>query len=456
MSDLKLRLEGMLSFIDLNGPNGFDDSKVEELEKLVLECNRRHGKDSDFEILDSIYDTLYDMLKTVKPTSGVLSEIWEDSDEEINDYKQLLDEFPMYSIETAKSYDCKALSDFYSRMPEEPTGYFASFKINGHGIRVVYDRGDLVSATSRARGSNGRDLTRHMRVLLGKHNERLEEYGQVEFRGEIALAFRNLDKAREFNPSIKSAFSGVSSLIKPSATEEEIRLLDFLCYGMLMEGFQFSDREEEFAEIQRLGFDTPEYLLIDSATREELPDIIPSVISTFEEGYDEFGFFCDGVVFEVNDRDLFYSMPIEGNHRTSNIALKVGLWEQVQYCGYVQEIIWTKGKSKLSPVAIVADQPNMMIKSEDGKYLNWDDLGVLSAQGNKVRRVPLYEPKNILILDAYVGNPIWFRYGGEAGVVPCFSDGRLLKEDVCREILSGEFDFGTEPYNNDNFGPLIG
>ena len=451
---LKLRLEGMLSFIDMSGSNGFDDEKVEELESLILDCNQQMRKSTTDQVFDSIYDTLYDMLKTVKPESKILSEIWEDSDEEISDYTDLLNEYPMMSIETAKSYDCKALKDFYARMPEE-AGYFASFKINGHGIRVVYDGGDLVSATSRARGSNGRDLTRHMRVLLGRHKEELEDYGVVEFRGEIALPFENLGKAREFNPAIKSAFSGVSSLIRPSSTEEEIKLLDFLCYGMLTEGFTFSDREEEFQEIQQLGFTTPEYLLIETANREDLPEIIPEVIKTFEEGYEDFGYFCDGVVFEVNDRDLFYSMPIEGNHRTGNIALKVGIWEQVQYCGYIQKILWTKGKSKLSPVAIVADEPDMLIEDEDGKMVNWDDLGVLTAQGNKVRRVPLYEPKNILILDAYVGNPLWFRYGGEAGVVPCFSDGRLLREDVCKEILRGEYNF-NENWEDEPGGVIIG
>lgn len=448
---LKLRLEGMLSFIDINGSNGFDDEKVEELERLILDCNSQMVKSETEQVSDSIYDKLYDMLKQVSPSSKVLSEIWEDSDETIDDYKDLLEEFPMMSIETAKSYDCKALTDFINRMPEEAQ-YFASYKINGHGIRVVYEAGDLVSATSRARGTNGRDLTRHMRVLLGDHIDVLEDYGIVEFRGEIALPFKNLEKAREYNPSIKSAFSGVSSLIRPSSTEEEIRLLDFLCYGMITHGFSFSDREEEFQEIQKIGFITPEFLLIDSIPKSELQGIIPEVIETFEEGYSDFGYFCDGVVFEINDRDIFYSMPIEGNHRTSNIALKVGIWEQVQYCGYVQKILWTKGKSKLSPVAIVADEPDMMLE-EDGKIINWEDLGVLTAQGNKVRRVPLYEPKNILILDAYVGNPIWFRYGGEAGVVPCFADGRLLSEDVCKEILRGEYNFGTE---DEEGGVIIG
>ena len=80
----------------------------------------------------------------------------------------------------------------------------------------------------------------------------------------------------------------------------------------------------------------------------------------------------------------------------------------------------------------------MLIEGDDGEIANMEELGVLTAQGNKVRRAPLYEPKNILILDAYPDEVIYFRYGGEAGVVPCFPDGRLLKEDAAVDILLGE------------------
>ena len=86
----------------------------------------------------------------------------------------------------------------------------------------------------------------------------------------------------------------------------------------------------------------------------------------------------------------------------------------------------------------------MMVKDHTGKVLNMDELGVLTAQGNKVRNVPLYEPKNIMILDAYPGEPLNFRYGGEAGVVPCFPDGRLLTEDAAKDVLTGEYDFQWE------------
>lgn len=439
MNDLKVRVEDMLGFIDLNGENGFDDSKVEELERIILDCNSQMTGTATNQVADSIYDVLYDMLKRVKPQSKILSEIWEE-DGDITEYTDLLVSHPMMSIETAKSFSCKALTDFINRMPEGETSYFASYKINGHGIRVVYKDGDLVSATSRARSSAGRDLTWQLRVLLGDHNEALEDYGLVELRGELCLPIANLAKAREFNPAIKSAFSAVSSLIRPSTTEEEVRLMDFLCYGFIVDGVEFEEREEEFQEISRCGFNTPEYTLIEAACRGELLDVIHSVVGVFEENYESFGYFCDGVVFECNSRALFNELGTEGNHNLGNVALKVGVWEQVSYTGYVQEIVWKRGKSKLSPVAIVAEEPGIMLKSEDGKYLNWEDLGVLTAQGNKVRNVPLYEPKNIWILEAYPGEPLNFRYGGEAGVVPCFPDGRTLTEDAAKEVLTGEYD----------------
>ena len=431
---MKLDIEEMLGYIDLHGVEGFDDSRIEVLEKIIAECNSSMNDLEAVQVADSIYDTLYSVLKKVKPDSGIFNYIWEE-DGDITDYTELLVKNPMMSIETAKSYSSDEFLDFIDRVPES-TSYFASYKINGHGIRIVYVDGHLVSATSRARSSAGRDLTWHMKVLLGDYNEKLAEYGMVELRGEIALRLDRLEDARKFNPSIKSAFSGVSSLIKPSASEDEVRLLDFLCYGLIMDDFAFDTREEEFVEIQSLGYNTPEFILIEEIHKGNLSSTVPDIVRAFEESYEEFGYFCDGVVLELNERSEFLELGTEKNHNLGNIALKVGVWEQVTYCGIVNGILWTKGKNKLSPVAIVSDNEGDVDFDEDGNPLNLGEVGVLTAQGNRVKRVPLYEPKNIMVLDAYVGEPLYFRYGGEAGVVPCFPDGRLLKEDKVKEILT--------------------
>lgn len=439
MSEISVRLEGMLSFIENYGSSGFNDKRIEELERLILDCNSKMTRTYTNQVADSIYDTLYDMLKTVKPDSEALQGIWEE-DGDISDYTELLQSNPMMSIETAKSYDCPGIVNFIERMPEEPTSYFASYKINGHGIRVVYKDGELVSATSRARASAGKDLTRHMRILLGERNDMLADYGMVELRGELCLKLDMLDKAREFNPSIISAFSAVASMSRPYATEEEIKLLDFLCYGLIIEDFYFNERQEEFDEIERLGYKVPQFAMVENITRDELLEVMESLVQSFEDSYEEFGYFCDGVVFEVNDRVLFDEFGQEGNHNLGNIALKVGVWKQDKYCGFIQTILWTKGKTKLSPVAIIAEKPDMILMDDNGTIVNYEELGVISAQGNKVRRVPLYNPKNIIILDAYVGEPIYFKYGSESGVVPCFPNGRLLSEDVVEDVLKDEYE----------------
>ena len=445
MGKYNLEIEEMLGYIDSYGVEGFDDSRIELLERIILDCNESMNDLEAVQVADSIYDTLYSILKQVKPSSGIFSHIWEE-DGDITDYTELLVKNPMMSIETAKSYTCDELIKFISRVPLT-TSYFASYKINGHGVRVVYEDGYLVSATSRARSSAGRDLTRHMKIILGDYNESLASYGLVEIRGEVALRIDRLDEARVFNPIIKSAFSAVSSLIKPSASDDEVSLLDFLCYGFIVDGFKFDTREEEFQAIQEAGFNVPENMLIEELDSNSLLDTIKDMIAVFEDNYEEFGYFCDGVVLELNDTQEFLAQGTEGNHNLGNIALKVGVWEQVQYCGVVNDILWTKGKNKLSPVAIVSDGPCDLVKDEDGNLLNLNEIGVLTSQGNRVRRVPLYEPKNIIVLDAYPGEVLYFRYGGEAGVVPCFPDGRLLKEDAVKEILTDEVGWS----NWDNF-----
>ena len=37
--------------------------------------------------------------------------------------------------------------------------------------------------------------------------------------------------------------------------------------------------------------------------------------------------------------------------------------------------------------------------------------------------MPLYNLATLVLLNAYVGHPIYFKYGGESGVLPCTSTG---------------------------------
>lgn len=418
-----VEIGSLLSQVDLYGVSSLQEDKIEALERYIQDCNEAMNDDGEPLVEDAIYDKLVQLLTQVRSDSSVLQELWSEDDEVVGSYNKLLEENPMVSILTVKSWNDDAITQFIQRMPET-ANYLASYKINGHGIRVVYNDGNLVEATTRGRSTNGRDITEHVKIILGDYNEALSEYGLVEIRGELALKLSNLDKAREFTPGLKSAFSAVSSLIKPSATKEEVELLDFLTYGVYIDDYDFSSKEEVFSQLSEWGFETTEYISLEEISKDDLLENMKEVVSALESNYEEFGYFCDGVVFEVSDGDVRSYLEGEGKYHDYNLALKVDSWSQDIYTGYIKEVTWKRGKFKLNPVAVVVEDLN-------------SNEGVLTVQGNRVKNIPLYNPKNILILKAYIGSPLSFKYGGEAGVVPCFPDGKLLSEDYVVEELLG-------------------
>jgi hypothetical protein len=296
-----------------------------------------------------------------------------------------------------------------------------------------------------------------MKIILGEYKEELSGIDICEVRGELLLPFKNLDKAREFNPSIKTAFTGVSSMSRDSATDEEISLLEFVAYLFLADDWEFDTKEEmyDFLEMD-CGFKVPKAWVEEDIEEGSVIEVMKSVLADLEEDIKEYEYFTDGVVCEVNERDLFKRMgDLDNSCHVGNVALKVGFWEQNMYSGIVQTIMWTQGKKKLSPVAIISSEDNM-IEFEGGfdrpyvtsekEIENYNELGVLTNNGNTVRRVPLYEPNNIWVLEATVGNPLFFRFGGEAGVVPCFPNGKPLIEGRVDKMLEEEFSEEDEQY----------
>ena len=420
----------------------YDGDEVDKLEAFIIDCNNAANNfEGDTKVDDAVYDRLREILTQVKPESKLLHELWT-AEGDITDNTEILQANPMMSIQTVKSWNDDEFVDFVDRVASISDGdgvsLLMSYKLNGHGIRVVYRDGELVSATSRARSSAGNDLTRQLTNILGSRNEALADMGMVEVRGELVLNQSNLEAARGFNPGIKSLFSGVSSLIRQYSTPEENILLDFIAYRILDdEGTNFTFKDEEYTRLEGWGFMVPQSLSLEIADGDDIGEAIAHHFVVMEDDYEEYGYFCDGVVLEINSRDEFHALGTAGIRAYGNIALKVGTWAQDMYTGYVQYVEFTPGKSKLSPVAIVADEPNKALFDSEGDCTNYSELGVLTAQGNSVRRIPLYEPRNIMILKAYKGHPLSFRYGGEAGVVPCNERGELLKDDALRELMFG-------------------
>lgn len=460
MNSVSLEIGDFLGFCDLNGVEALDSSQVEQLERIIEACNNSANRGEQL-VVDAIYDRLMEILRQVAPESELCKYIWEDSNEELDendDSDRLFLANPMYSIRTCKSYNCDEILDFVKRLPDDKEfEAHISIKENGHGIRVVFKNGELYKARSRARSSAGRDLTHQASIFLEELGvdsiPDLEGMDYCEVRGEMVLPFSNLEEAKKFNPDIKSAFSAVASMSRDSATDDEIKLLHFVAYSIYSDDLDFVSKEDEYTYLESLGFETPMSWVVGGLTKDTLLEELPSIIADCEEavkpddnGQNGYDYYSDGVVFELNDRDLFREMGSDGTkYKYGNIALKVDYWKQDFYTGVVQTILWTKGKSKLSPVAIVSEDADMIRFKDYGDHAyitsldeidNPKELGVLTAGGNKVTRVPLYEPNNMLMLQAYKGEVVNFRYGGESGVIPCFPDGTPLVDGKLSQMFN--------------------
>lgn len=396
-----------------------DEAKVDYIDKLetyINECNEAARQGNEL-VTDAIYDTLIEILRDVKSDSVILTRTWSDTTDSVeaeDDLDRYLNVLPMYSIQTIKQLDDAYITKFKENLrvhtAEGKAECHISMKENGHGIRLIYKKGVLVRATSRGRSTSERkDLTPVLKEVVGEKNDKLACYDLVEIRGEMLLSFKNFAIAKEkYNPDIKSAFTGVSSMCRLSASKEEWSLLSFVGYQIIADEIQPKSRQEQYELIKSWGFETPIYY-----TREVSADTleadIESILDEMEEKVDGYSYYTDGVVLEINDKKLYDDFGAETRVCLGNLALKMKYWEQNIYSGEVEKIEWRAGKSKLTPVAVIKG-------------------GTMTSTGSTVRNVPLYAPCYVLMMEAYPGNTIHFRFGGEAGVVPCLPNGKILTD----------------------------
>lgn len=395
----------------------FNSVIMDKLEKLGFGCDidafesyfrelQDAAADGEPLVQDPVYDEYREILKAVRPESELLKNNWEkDSGEELKDYDELLKQYGMRSIRTCTTDD-EIKRNFSKVLSELPVEVCTSFKLNGHASRVVFERGHLVSATTRGRSKKGRDITRHLKHILGEFNEYLEPYELVEIRGELIVTYDDFNN--KLKDKCKTPLSSVTSLVRDSVTDDELDMLHFVAYKIIIKDNtdMLPTLADEFEYLDSIGFEIPLYSV---TTLTEFSDIL-NVRHGFEEVKREnkFPYDTDGIVMAINDDSEFYSEGLDGNAFFGNIAIKMGMWECNMYTSTITDIVWERGKSWFTPKAVV--EP------------------VVTAGGATVTTVPIYNVKVMNKLHLIPGEQIHFRFGGETGVQLLTAEGLSVTE----------------------------
>jgi NAD-dependent DNA ligase len=382
----------------------------EELEWYISGCNKAYEQGKPI-IEDSVWDALIKLLRSVKPSSNLLVGNYGTDESKTIDDDLLI--APMLSIKTASTW---AETSEFVRSVEEFGGevaLHASYKMNGHGIRIIYKNGKLFRAYTRGRTGKGRDITRHIELCRNVPNyvERWKEIDIVGVRGEALVTDK--DFREELSEKWKHRLSSVTHLMAESNSDEEVeRYLRVLAYRFIEKGGKTNSLTGEYRELREAGFETPPELKI-KVNRSDVVDQLNKLVIAFTqiESDGKVGYDTDGVVVRIDNDRLYDSCEIKDDHHSNGgIALKLGKrWQTGFFKSVIERVQWEPGKKYVVPKALI--EP------------------VVMPNGATVTVVPLYNVGVMKKYSYYSGQEIYFGFGSEHGVVCLDEDGERVTSE---------------------------
>jgi len=208
--------------------------------------------------------------------------------------------------------------------------YYAELKLDGLSMRLEYENGLFVRATTRGDGQVGEDVTHTVRAIatvplrLRKSDNVPESvYKNFEVRGEVVFPkvnFEKMNKEREAqglplfaNP--RNAGAGTIRQLDPSAAAK--RGLQFIAYSIEMDLPELVTHADEHAMARELGFKVFE----GDETLQSIADI-EVYIETWREKRLKLPVGTDGLVINVNNNADFSKLGVAGKAPRGAAAYK--------------------------------------------------------------------------------------------------------------------------------------
>ena len=270
-------------------------------------------------------------------------------------------------------------------------GYFVELKIDGVAVTLFYDDGVLTQAATRGDGTTGEDVTHNIKTIEAiPLTLRKKIAGRVEVRGEVYMRkgdFARLNQEREkagepsyANPRNFSA--GSIRQLDPKLTAQ--RPLRFFAWE-ITQGLKLATREEEYQQLQALGFPVPP-----DAKKYSTLRAIESFLKKEDTRRERRPFLVDGAVLKIDDLALSKRLGVVGKAPRGSIAYKFAAEEATTV---VEAIVVQVGRTgALTPVA---------------------HLTPVIVAGTTVSRATLHNADEIARKDVRVGDTIILRKAGD-------------------------------------------
>ncbi len=301
---------------------------------------------------DREYDRLYDELKELERTTGIVapdSPTRRVGGEPVKGFERHTHIARLYSLDKAVTED--ELAAFFTRVKKTDgdAEFTVEYKYDGLTVCLTYDNGEFIRASTRGNGVEGEDVTAQV-LTVRSFPLKIAYRGTLEVRGEAVIRLSVLEKYNREHPSdslknARNAAAGAVRNLDPKMTREKgVEILFYDVNYMSEQPLPSQAAAMEF--LKREGFKTFPFFKL-CGTLEEVQDAVDEI----EVGRRSIDYLTDGAVVKVNGVSVREEMGYTDKFPRWAIAYK---FEAEEAETTVREILWQVGRTgKLTPLASV-------------------------------------------------------------------------------------------------------
>lgn len=332
----------------MENQNKEQDGRTERIKELVELLNRASKAyyAEDVEIMSNYeYDKLYDELAELEKETGIVlsnSPTLQVGYEAVDDLPKERHERPMLSLGKTKSRE-----ELQEWLGEQKA--LLSWKLDGLTIVLTYSGGKLVKAVTRGNGEVGEVVTNNAKVFKNIPVS-ISYMGELALRGEAVITYSDFQKINEKIKDADAKYKNPRNLCSGSVRQlnNEVtagRNVKFFAFSLVKaEGVDFhNSREEQFLFLQKLGFETVEYQMVDSGS-------VVAAVDGFEQKIEGYDVPSDGLVLVYDDIAYGQSLGTTAKFPRDSIAFK---WADEVRETTLTEIEWSPSRTGLiNPIAV--------------------------------------------------------------------------------------------------------
>jgi len=272
---------------------------ISELENLIKHHNHLYWHQQP-EISDADYDLLVEQLKSLNPESDVLSDLGFKFDEVGTKVQH---QKPMLSLD--KCYDEENLLKWTNKSPK--CSWVMMPKIDGMACSLLYKNGRLIQGATRGTGVIGEDITQNIAQVVPN---KIEISGEIEIRGELYLPISTFVQYQNEYSNPRNAVAG---FCKRKEQTQNIGI-KFLAYDLI--DAVTNNMIDKLTTLSLQGFDIPFWKLFKS---DFLMQAAYEEVLEHRQSYD---YEMDGIVFRINEDQIYEEMGYTTHHPKGAIAYK--------------------------------------------------------------------------------------------------------------------------------------